>query len=144
MAIREPGRFLNYFFLGKAEDGLVQLFRSLVMAIVAFAVDFLAMVALTEIGSMWYLTSAAFGFVMGLLVNYYLSICWTFSKRRVDSAWREFFIFTIIGVLGLGFLEIIIWGCTEQLGIHYMISKIIATVVVFFWNFLLRKIVLFT
>ncbi len=55
----------------------------------------------------------------------------------------EFAGFAAIGVAGLGLNEAILWMTTEAAGFHYLISKIIATAVVFLWNFAARKYLLF-
>jgi len=43
-------------------------------------------------------------------------------------------------VVGLLFTEALLYIFTEWVHIHYMISKIIATIIVFFWNFFARKL----
>jgi putative flippase GtrA len=35
------------------------------------------------------------------------------------------------------------WLAVEKIGIYYIFSKIIATILVFFWNFGLRKMLVF-
>jgi len=75
--------------------------------------------------------------------NYILSILWVFDRRAVQSRWIEFCIFGVIGLIGLGLNEGIIWFFTEKVHFHY-ISKIIATVAIYCWNFFARKYTLFS
>ena len=51
--------------------------------------------------------------------------------------------FAIIGVIGLIFNELIMYAGTDILHLHYMVSKLISTAIVFFWNFFARKFLLF-
>ena len=51
--------------------------------------------------------------------------------------------FALIGVVGLGLNELIIYLCTGVWGMWVMLSKIISTGIVFFWNFFARKYILF-
>ena len=55
---------------------------------------------------------------------------------------REFVIFTVLCLLGMGLNQLILWLIVEKWGVHYMISKILATVVVMIWNFVTRKVFL--
>ena len=55
----------------------------------------------------------------------------------------EFLVYGIIGVIGLGFTEIIMYVLTEIAGLYFMVSKVIATIIVLVWNFVARKITLY-
>ena len=98
---------------------------------------------LTEVFGLHYLLSATLSFILGLVTNYILSVSWVFNRRSLSRPWAEFLVFAVIGVVGLGLNSLILFLCTEKLGLHYTLSKIIATVVVFFWNFFARKLILF-
>lgn len=126
-----------------AQNLLIQLFRYLLVGGTAFAVDFGLLWGLTEWCGVHYLFAAALSFIAGLTVNYLLSIRWVFSEHALHSCATEFSLFALIGVAGLGLNEAIIWIAAECLRCHYMASKIIAAAVVFFWNFLARKYLLF-
>jgi putative flippase GtrA len=128
---------------GKTESILVQLFRYTFVGGIAFLVDFGSLYALTEFFRIYYLVSAALAFLLGLTTNYTLSITWVFATRVVRSRWVEFGIFGGIGIVGLGLNEVLIWFFTEQIGLYYLWSKIIASIGVYFWNFFARKFTLF-
>lgn len=130
-------------FRGSTDNTLIQLFRYLFVGGTAFVVDFGSLWALTEFAGLHYLVAAALAFLLGLITNYSLSIRWVFSSRTLGNRWLEFTVFGLIGVVGLGLNELIIWQGTETLGFHYLVSKVAATVVVLFWNFFARKYALF-
>jgi putative flippase GtrA len=46
-------------------------------------------------------------------------------------------------VVGLGLNHFFMWFFTEQVGLLYLISKLISAVLVYLWNFLVRKYALF-
>ena len=133
----------NKLFKEETENTLIQLFRYGFVGGAAFLVDYGVLVLLTEVFGMHYLLSATISFILGLVTNYLLSVVWVFNNRTLGNRWAEFTVFAIIGVIGLGLNALIMYVCTDKMGIHYMISKIISTVIVFFWNFFARKIVLF-
>jgi putative flippase GtrA len=132
------------FFKGKTTNTLVQLFRYLWVGGISFIIDYISLFIFTEYLHINYLISAAIAFILGLTTNYQLSTIWVFNNSRLNNKFTEFTIFSIIGIIGLGLNEIIIYICSEYLNLYYMISKLISTAVVFFWNFMGRKYILFT
>ena len=110
----------------------------------AFVVDLTLLVALTEVAGLHYLLSAAVGFAGGVTISYAFSIAWVFHKRSFAAQWAELAIFIGISVIGLALNEAIIWAVTEQGGLHYLLSKMVATAAVFVWNFFAKKTILFS
>ncbi len=136
-------QWLHTLFVAPTNNTLLQLFRYGFVGGVAFVVDYGSLYVLTEFLSVPYLWSAAIAFILGLVTNYLLSISWVFKKNATMQRWQEFLFFAIIGVIGLGFNELIMYVGTDILHLHYMLSKLISTVIVFFWNFFARKYLLF-
>lgn len=134
---------MNKLLVGKSDRILIQLVRYGMVGGVAFAADFSLLWMLTDFLKFHYLFSAALSFVVGVLVNYFLSTAWVFTIRRLHSARMEFLLFALIGLVGLALNEGIIWFTTEYLGQHYLVSKFIATGLVYLWNFLARRQMLF-
>ena len=127
-----------------ARKGIAQLLKSVLVSLIAFAIDFATLVALTEAAGLHYLLSAALSFLVGATVSWALSVIWVFPVRRFSSKAVEYLLFIAVGVVGLGLNEALLWVFTEPLGIFYMASKVIAAALIFFWNFGARKLVLFT
>lgn len=109
----------------------------------AFFVDYSLLYILTNYLKMNYLLAAACAFSAGLVINYILSIIWVFDNRNIDNPMLEFLIFTGIGIVGLFLNECLLWVFTDWLQIHYMVSKIYATAILYVTNFMLRKVILF-
>ncbi|GBC60668.1 GtrA family protein [Desulfonema ishimotonii] len=130
-------------FRQQTDNTLIQLFRYTFVGGGAFVVDVGSLFIFTEYLGIHYLTSAAVAFILGLMTNYLLSVSWVFNRRTIGSRWAEFGIFALIGLIGLGLNEALIWSCTEYLGLHYLMSKIISTALIYIWNFSARKAVLF-
>jgi len=93
---------------------------------------------------MHYLVAACFGFVVGLACNFALSRALVFRAQtaRVGRV-LEFAAYALIGLIGLGLTEALLYFFTDLLHVYYMISKVIASAVVLFWNFFARKILLY-
>ena len=108
----------------------------------ALCVDYGLLILLTEWAHFHYLVSAAIGFTAGLIVVYVLSITVIFENRSVGNRWSEFAVFAVIGILGLGLNEILLFGFA-QLSVSYMIAKIPTAGAVFLFNFMVRRTLLF-
>ena len=86
------------------------------------------------------------GFVVGLSVNYALSLTFVFTQRKDRGKGRSigaFLIFGLIGLLGLLWTELGMWIGIELFKANYMRVKILVTIGVLAWNYLARKILIF-
>lgn len=136
-------RTVRALLFGSTGSLLNQFARYLVVGGVAFAVDFGSLYLFVEFVGLHYLIAAAVAFLFGLVTNYCLSRLWVFDRRTLQSATAEFLIFAVIGVIGLGLNEVIIWFVREHIHFHYMVAKAISAGIVLIWNFGARKAVLF-
>ena len=90
-----------------------------------------------------YLVVATFGFFLATLVNYLLSIRFVFvSGARFNRTQETTLVYVVSGI---GYLvnQLTLWTCHEIFGVELMLSKIIATGTVFFWNFGMRAQLIF-
>jgi putative flippase GtrA len=122
----------------------VQIVRYLFVGGLAFLADFGALFVLTEVCHLHYLQSAAIAFLLGTAVNYVLSVAWVFKVRVVKSSHVEFLLFALIGLVGLGMNQLLIWVLTDGLNLFYLHAKLITTALILGWNFGARKLLLFT
>lgn len=136
--------YLEKLFLKVSHQTHIQFVRYLFVGGSAWLIDFSLLALLTEKLSIHYFYSAAISYTVGSLYNYYLSIKWIFSVRRLNQKFKELTVFILIGTIGLGLNQISIWFLTEIVLLHYLISKIVATVLVLLWNFFARKYILFS
>lgn len=127
----------------ESDDVLIQFCRYIFVGGIAFFVDFSFLYIFTEFLGIFYLLSATISFVLGLIVNYILSLIWVFNKRKLRNKAHEFTIFALVGVFGLGLNDVMIYSFTTYLGLYFLFSKIISQVVVLLWNFFARRYVLF-
>lgn len=122
------------------KETLIQMVKYGLIGCVAFAVDYGTLLVLTQYCHVYYLLSNVFSFCLGVIVSYIGSIGWVFHQEQTKSRTRDIVVFLIIGVIGLVFTELLLYIFTEWAHVYYLISKIIATIIVFFWNFFARKV----
>lgn len=121
---------------------IAQFMKFGVVGAIAFVIDYGLMVALTEIFSINYLISATISFSASVVFNYFASMRYVFQHKEGMSRRREFIIFLVLSIIGLGINNLLMWLGTGLLGITYLITKIFATAVVTVYNFVTRKIFL--
>ena len=126
------------------KNGFLQFIRYVFVGGIATVVDWGVLFLLTEYAHIHHLVSAIIAFVAGLITNFFLSKLLVFkaNEARVNAV-MEFVSYAVIGVIGLGITELIMFLFTDCLNTHYMISKVIATAVVLVWNYLARKLILY-
>jgi len=108
-----------------------------------FLADFLVLLLLTEFFGINYLWSNLVAVSVGISVSYLFCVKWVFLNRRYSNVSFEIPIFIVTCIVGVCLNELILWIAVEFCNIHYLISKIIVTGIVFIFNFYLKKIVLF-
>lgn len=128
-----------------------EFFRYALVGGLAFLVDWGTLFLFREFlltgESFWELFfSTAAGFVTGLATNYILSLVFVFRKSENKGNGKTvlgFVVFTVIGIIGLGLTELIMYLGTEIMHISYMIVKIAAAAIVLVWNYAGRKLLIF-
>lgn len=108
----------------------------------AFLIDYGVLFILTEFVGINYLVSGMISFTVSVIFNYILSIKWVFDVGENRNQTKDFVLFIVLSVIGLGINQVVMWFAVEKLSIHYMISKIGATAIVMVYNFVTRKIFL--
>ena len=121
---------------------IAQFMKFGIVGVIAFVIDYGVMIFLTEVFGVPYLISTPISFVVSVIFNYFASMRFVFKRKDDMSRRREFIIFIVLSVCGLGINDLLMWLMVDSLYIDYRLSKIVVTVVVAVWNFVTRKIFL--
>lgn len=126
----------------KKEKLLLQIFKFGIVGVIAFLIDYVTLIICKEVFHLNTLLSAAIAFTVSVIVNYILSVKWVFDVNKKNSGKRNFIIFIVFSLMGLGLTELIMWFGEDILKISYLIVKIVATIIVMIFNFITRKLFL--
>ena len=123
----ELRRIARYFFVGG----------------VAACVDISLFMLGAQVMGLPYLRVGAFSFILATLVNYFLSIRIVFvSGARFAKRWEIVLVF-VVSAVGLGINQLILAAGVEVGQLPLLLAKLVATGVVFFWNYLARRLIVF-
>lgn len=112
------------------------------VGVLCTVIDFGILYLLKEYAGMSSVIAAGISFSVSVIVNYLLSIAFVFKTNKNHSKLREFIVFIVLSIIGLGINELIMWIGDVQLGFNTYIVKIGATAVVTVYNFITRKLTL--
>lgn len=132
-----------------------QILKFGVVGFVCFFIDFAIYTVSCNVLGVPYLIAGFLGFTISVVANYILSMKFVFERREDMSRTREFAIFVILSLIGLGLNELILFVCIDVIYMHWMSlagwlpvslanvgAKIAATGIVMVYNFVSRKIFL--
>lgn len=103
-----------------------------------FVIDYVVFILLSQVLGVHYLIASIISFSISVIYNYILSIKWVFNVTKKQTS-KEFILFIILSVIGLGLNSLIMYICVDIINIHELISKVIATAIVMVYNFITRK-----
>ncbi len=119
-------------------ERLLELVRFCMVGGVSLALDYAILYALTEWAGVWYLYSSAISFSVTVVFNYWLCVVYVF-KGAAKQTWRRAIIFFATGAVGLVLNQLCMWLFVSVAGLHYLIAKLGATVIVTIWNYLTKR-----
>lgn len=122
-----------------------ELWRYAVAGTLAFSCDISVLYVCTDVVGWHYLYSNIASYSAGLLVSYWLNVTWVFSQRRFEKkSWLEFVLFNAIVLFGFVLSEALMALLVELMGLHYLTSKLVSAVAIVVYNYLAKKLLLFS
>ena len=133
---------INVLFIEPSSNVAVQAFRAFFVGAIAFICDGVILWVLSLTG-LHYLICAVFGFNVGVTINFLISRKYVFNEKASINKFGEFIIYAVLSLIGLGLTALFMWLLTDLVGLYFMFSKCIAALLVFAWNFTVRKMILY-
>ena len=131
---------VSKYFIERTDDTFIQFFRYVFVGGTATVFDMGSYYIALNIFHFHYIFAQTIAFIVGLTVNYLLSIVWVF--RSSGNVKKEFTVFAIIGIGGLLLSYALLWLFVDILHLNYfqgMLAKALTVALVLVWNFAMRK-----
>jgi len=106
---------------------------------IAFVIDYGLLFIFTEVFHIDYLISSVMSFSISVIFNYSVSVLLVFEVNKERKKSRNFIIFVLLSIVGLGINLVIMFFGVEIMQWYYMLVKLFATIVVMIFNFITRK-----
>lgn len=126
-------QFLSYFSVG----GVSALVEWTLFALLLYLLD------------MSYPVATTLAFIVSTTTNWYLGRSFTFkdSEAYKGKSVKEYLLVFLVSAIGLGFNILLMYFFVDVLGMNTKImqtsAKVISTGIVFMWNFLSRKLLIY-
>lgn len=134
---------------------IAQIIKFSVVGGLSFVVDFVVYAVLCNTLQVHYIIAGVAGFVVSVVVNYVLSMKFVFVSRDDMPKDKEFIVFVVLSLIGMGLNSLILYLCIDILYVYWLwlqcimdieimnlFAKIVATGIVMIYNFVTRKIFL--
>lgn len=104
------------------------------IGLISTLIDIGLLYGLTQYAGIWYMYSATVSYTSGMVVNFILNKYFNFQDTSRNYL-RQFFSFALISMSSLALTLCILYVAVEICSINYLLGKIIAVIVAFFWNY---------
>ncbi len=121
-----------------SKERFYEIFRFCIVGGLSFLLDFSLLYVFTEYAGINYLYSSALSFTISLLFNYWLCVTFVFTFSGKQTT-KQVILFMGSSIAGLALNQLCMWIFVEQMGIYYMIAKVLATIIVTFWNYVVKR-----
>ena len=126
-------------WLGK----LGQFGRFLIAGGTAFAINIIALYALTELLHIYYLVSTVIAFLVSFVVSFTLQKFWTFQDNSKDQLHLQLPLYLTMQVVNLGLNAGLMYVLVEYFRVWYILSQVIITIVLAIIVFFINKFYIF-
>jgi len=89
----------------------------------------------TEYFGIWYIYSATISYTCGIIVNFLLNKYLNFRDTSRNFL-RQFSSFALVSMSSLALTLGVLYLAVEIFSINYLLGKILAVIIAFFWNYL--------
>lgn len=121
-----------------SKDRLWEIVRFCIVGGASFLVDYGLLYVCTEFLEIYYLYSSALSFTVSVIFNYWLCIIYVFEDVKKQNK-KQATLFISSSIVGLGLNQIGMYFFVSIIGIYYMLAKILATIIVTVWNYIMKR-----
>ncbi|EOS39917.1 GtrA family protein [Lachnospiraceae bacterium] len=125
----------------KINENIKQIMLYLIVGSGATIVEWIVFFLFDHYLNIHYMIATSLAFVLSTFANWVLGRLIMFKSSK--NTWKELVQIYLVSIAGLLMNLMIMWIAITKLGFNNMFSKIAATGIVFFWNFIIRKLLIY-
>lgn len=125
----------------KINENIKQFMLYLIVGGGATVVEWLVFYLFDHCLAIHYMIATGLAFIFSTFANWFLGRLIMFKSSK--STWKELVQIYLVSIAGLLMNLVIMWIAITKLGFKNMFSKIAATGIVFLWNFIIRKMLIY-
>ena len=135
---------IKALFRARTHNTSIQFFRYVFVGSLASITDMVCLwLFYSKLGFKEYI-AVALAFICGLIVNYILSMHFVFvGVSRHHEHTIKFSVYYTIGSIGLVLTELLMYLFDTMIGFHYILAKLLTSLLIFIWNFTAKKHILY-
>ncbi len=130
------------FFIKQAYKNKLYI-KYLISGGIATLIDFSLLYFFTDIVNLYYLISASIAFLVAFMISFYMQKFWTFRDNSRKKINKQFFLYFLVGIIGLGANFLGMYLLVEKYNIWYIYSQAITTSILAVGNFLVYRYIIF-
>ena len=112
-------------------------FKYSIVGLLGTCIDFSTLVLQVELLKINIYIALTVSFVLAASSNHFFNRKFTFKSENPHIK-NEYFKFISVSIIGIFINILIIYSLSRLFNVHYLVSKIIATLLVLLWNFLMN------
>ena len=117
----------------------MKIIKYFIVGSIAALLDFSLFYIFAKLLDYNYFIVAFFSFVIATFINYILSIKYVFQSGKKFSKRKEISLIYIVSGIAIIINQFSLYAFIDLFRIEMVISKIIATILTFFWNYFVRN-----
>lgn len=114
----------------------------LIVGFITYVTDILLSVVFVNFLLLDYVSASVLGFIASTMVSYLLTVQYVFVGSKVKKRYT-LPLYVITTALGIVITKFVLELLTEDLGLHYLISKNVAILFIIVFNYFVRKFLIF-
>ncbi len=114
-------------------DLLIKFIKFGIVGVSGTAVDFGVTYSFKEWAKWNKYLANSIGFMVAVTTNYIFNRIFTFQSQ--GDITTQYLKFVLIGIIGMGLNNLIIYFCEKRFRLNFYIAKVAATLIVMLWNF---------
>ena len=84
------------------------------------------------------------GFFFATVINFYFAHHWVFQETLDQTKFKKYFPrVLVISMIGLVISNLIVWSLIDQLGMSFLLGKIVAAITTLIWNYGARRLFIY-